>query len=167
MKTTIVPAQITTVEDKIAGHFTLRQLLILVFAIFLDFIIFAVVPRQLKINAFKLLIIIFTTTLCTGLAYKHNDRIIASWTLLIFKYYKRPRIFIYNKNEQYLRQDFVLKAKEPVNKNRKINKIKEKTPVNASSDEIYKLNTLISEHSINIGIKNKKKSGVKLYVTAS
>ena len=42
MRTTVIPAQITTVEDKIAGSLNLTQILILMIPVFWATIVYAV-----------------------------------------------------------------------------------------------------------------------------
>jgi len=48
MKTTTVPAQVTTVEDRLAGNLSLTQLLLLVCPVFVSCLIYVVFPPFIK-----------------------------------------------------------------------------------------------------------------------
>ena len=51
MKTAIVPAQVTTVEDKVAGNLNLTQLLLIASPVFVRGVIYAVFPPSFEISA--------------------------------------------------------------------------------------------------------------------
>ena len=53
MKTTTVPAQVTTIEDRLAGNLSLSQLLLLVCPVFVSCAIYVVFPPFLKISIVK------------------------------------------------------------------------------------------------------------------
>ncbi len=56
MKATIVPAQITTIEDRIAGNLSFTQLMLFVFPVILMGLLFIFVPPLVKVNALKLVV---------------------------------------------------------------------------------------------------------------
>lgn len=64
MKTTIVPAQITTVEDTIAGNLSLNQILLLASPVFLDSALFVVLPPFYHAAAYKIILLIAIAVLC-------------------------------------------------------------------------------------------------------
>ncbi len=53
MKTTTVPAQVTTVEDKIAGSLTLSQLFLLIGPIFIASAIYLIIPPTMHLTIIK------------------------------------------------------------------------------------------------------------------
>ncbi len=59
MRTTIIPAQITTVEDKIIGNITMQQMMILLVSIFFGVLIFVLFPPTMKIALYKVPPVLF------------------------------------------------------------------------------------------------------------
>lgn len=103
MKTTVIPAQVTTVEDRIAGNLTFSQLLLMTAPVFLSGIIFAFLPPFMNIKGYKLLTCIAILIVFFTLAIRIKGRIVLSWISLLGRYRLRPRYFIFNKNDLYLR----------------------------------------------------------------
>ena len=103
MKVTIVPSQITTIEDRIFGNLSLSQLVLLICPIVLSGIIYALLPTFHQITIAKLCVISFITICCIGLAVRFNSEIGAIWLIKIIRYQFRPRRFIYTHSSPYLR----------------------------------------------------------------
>lgn len=104
MKTTVVPAQVTTVEDKIAGNLSFTQLLLLVTPVFLGGAVFVLFPPLFRFSYLKLLICAILAILCMTLAIRIKGKILLQWLLVISQYLVRPRLYLFNKNDLYLRQ---------------------------------------------------------------
>ena len=77
MKTTVVPAQITTVEDRIAGNFTFIQIFLLIVALIVGTIVYAIAPPQMMLGSIKLSLIVFQFFVFGGLAIRINGKIVA------------------------------------------------------------------------------------------
>lgn len=103
MKTTIVPAQVTTVEDKIAGNLGFTQLLLLVTPVFLGAAVFVVLPPLFKVTVFKTALVAILAVVCILLSIRIKGVIVLNWMLILLRYNNRPRHYIYNKNDSYLR----------------------------------------------------------------
>lgn len=103
MKTAIVPAQITTVEDRIAGNLTLQQMVLLIAPVLVDFAIYAVFPVPMKMQAYKMLLMIVFSSLCFMLAIRIKGKLLIHWLVTLAQYNVRPRFYVYNKNDDYLR----------------------------------------------------------------
>lgn len=99
MRTTIIPAQITTVEDKIAGSLNMTQILILMAPIFWTAIIYILLVPSMKLTSLKLLLIIISTATSGILALRIKDKIVAEWLGVLFKYRARPKYYLFNKND--------------------------------------------------------------------
>lgn len=112
MKTTVVPAQITTVEDKIAGNLNFTQLLLLTAPIFLSGAIFAFLPPLMNFRGYKLILCASLVFVCMTLAIRIKGRILLQWIAVIARYNLRPRYFIFNKNNSYLRNIVELKPEQ-------------------------------------------------------
>lgn len=98
MKTTVVPAQITSVEDRIAGNLSFKQLLLLITPVFLSLALFVLLPPFTKYHPYKVYISIFIATICLTLAFRIKGRLVVEWIGTLTKYNLRPRFYVYNKN---------------------------------------------------------------------
>ncbi len=99
MRTTIIPAQITTVEDKVAGSLNMTQVLILMTPILWTAIVYILLMPSMKLTSLKLLLIIISTTISGILALRIKDKIVAEWLGVLLKYRLRPKYWLYNKND--------------------------------------------------------------------
>jgi hypothetical protein len=99
MRTTIIPAQITTVEDKIAGSLNMTQILILMFPVLWTAIIYILFAPIMKLVVYKLGLIGIVTLICLVLVIRIKDKIVAEWLGVVLRYHFRPRFWLYNKND--------------------------------------------------------------------
>ena len=98
MRTTIIPAQITTVEDKIAGSLSMTQILIMMIPVGLSAVIYILLAPSMKLVSYKLILIIATTVICLIMTIRIKDKIVAEWLGVLLKYTSRPRYYFFNKN---------------------------------------------------------------------
>lgn len=98
MKTTVIPAQITTVEDTIAGNLNFTQILLLVSSLFINTFIYVLVPIQLHFTPAKVLLMLIVMLTSIVLALKIKQRLVLHWILIISTYLLRPHIYVFNKN---------------------------------------------------------------------
>jgi len=103
MRISIVPAQITTVEDKIAGNVSVQQAMLLGIPVLFGFIIALVFPPAGQFIGYKIAIVLVLFAICGALAIRIKDRIVAQWLKLFIIYYARPLYYVYDKNSTYLR----------------------------------------------------------------
>jgi hypothetical protein len=99
MKTTIVPAQITTVEDKIAGNMTFSQILLLVIPLITASVIYLIVSPMYHLTLPKLILMALQFLLFPPLAIRFKGKILANHLAIYLKYQKRPRIYVFTKND--------------------------------------------------------------------
>lgn len=104
MKTTIIPAQITTVEDKIAGSLNMTQILILMFPVLWTALIYILLPVPMKLSSYKVGLIAACIFICIVLAIRVKEKIIAEWLGIILKYRLRPKYWLFDKNDLTSRQ---------------------------------------------------------------
>lgn len=98
MRTTIIPAQITTVEDKIAGSLSMTQILIMMIPVGLTAVIYVLLAPSMKLVSYKLILIIAISLICLILVIRIKDKIIAEWLSILLKYSSRPKYYLFNKN---------------------------------------------------------------------
>jgi hypothetical protein len=98
MRTTIIPAQITTVEDKIAGSLNMTQILILMFPVLWTAIVYLIFYPAMKLTLYKLPVISVVAVICVILILRIKDKIIAEWLGVLLKFRLRPKYYLFNKN---------------------------------------------------------------------
>lgn len=106
MKTTVVPAQVTTVEDRIAGSLTLPQIVLLVIPLLTSTAIYVLVPLAMHFSVLKIILILFQFVFFGGLAIRFRSKIIADWLVIYLRYKARPRRYIFTKNDISAREIF-------------------------------------------------------------
>jgi len=99
MRTTIIPAQITTVEDKIAGSLNMTQILILMFPVLWTALIYILFAPAMKLVPYKLGLIGVVIVVCLILVIRIKDKIVAEWLGVVLRYQFRPKYWLYNKND--------------------------------------------------------------------
>lgn len=106
MKQTVVPAQVTTVEDRIVGNLGISQMVLLALPILAAGIVFTVLPPALHVAVYKLIFLVPSTVLCATLAIRVKGKILLLWVIVRVRYNLRPQYYVFNKNtianrEQY------------------------------------------------------------------
>ena len=104
MKSTVVPAQITTVEDKIAGSLNFIQIILLVFSLIIGTAFYGLIPPKLHLSTLKIILMITQFAVFGSLALRYKGRILADWLVIYLRYKARPRIYIYTKNDPTSRE---------------------------------------------------------------
>jgi hypothetical protein len=104
MRSTVIPAQITTVEDKIAGNLGVSQLLLLAAPIFGGSALFVVFPPFFGYAVYKIVLIVCLTVICNMLAIRIKGTIVLRWVMILAGYMLRPRYYVFDKNSDYLRE---------------------------------------------------------------
>src|SRR5665213_3181374 len=93
MKVTVVPAQVTTVEDRIAGRLGLSQIMLLITPIFVGSALYAVLPPLMNSSPYKLVIIITIMLICSSLAIRIKGKILLLWLIVVLRYRLRPSYY--------------------------------------------------------------------------
>lgn len=104
MKLAIVPAQVTTVEDKVAGNLNLTQLILLATPVFICGVLYAVLPKAFEPTVYKLVLIVIVMLGFTAMALRIRGILVFEWIRLLARYNRRPRYYVLDKNDMYLRQ---------------------------------------------------------------
>lgn len=112
MKMTVVPAQVTTVEDRIIGNLGFSQILLLVIPIFLCAGIFGLIPPFMGGVAYKYVAMGVAVLVFCILAIRIKGRIVASWAVTLLRYNTRPKYYIFNKNVMTLRENYTISKEQ-------------------------------------------------------
>lgn len=101
MKTTVIPAQVTTVEDTITGNFNLTQIVLLVSSLFVNTFIYSFLPKQMAFSPYKVILMIIVFVVFITLSLRIKNRIILQWLTILVSYAFRPHLYFFDKNVSF------------------------------------------------------------------
>ena len=130
MKMTVVPAQVTTVEDRIIGNLGFSQILLLIVPVFAAAGIFVLLPPFMGGALYKYVIMGVVALLFGLLSIRIKGKILASWLVTILRYNLRPKYYLFNKNVTTGRDEYHGKAVAPEAKEATEKKPVKKTSLN-------------------------------------
>lgn len=107
MRTTVIPAQITTVEDKIAGSLNLTQIVLLMIPVIWAATLYTVFPPQFQLIWYKLPFFFLISAICLILALRIKGKVVLNWLMVVLKYNIRPKYYLFNKNDISLRDIYL------------------------------------------------------------
>lgn len=130
MKVTVVPAQVTTVEDRIAGSLSFSQMMLLALPVFGGGLLYIVLPPYGATSIYKIVILTVFAVLCGVLAIRIRGKIVLNWLAVLIRYKARPKYYLFDKRSIANREQHSLKhasvpsmeintdeiAKEPIHK---------------------------------------------------
>lgn len=163
MRTTIVPAQVTTVEDRVAGNISFTQLILLTTPVFVSGLIFTLLPPFFTFSAFKVLLSLLLLSICGVLAIRIKGKIIAQWLAVLTTYYLRPRFFTYNKNDMHQREVY----HEPKQETAETLEESETPAVllpQLISPELVRVESTIQDPRAAFRISKSKKGGLRVHI---
>jgi hypothetical protein len=165
MRTTTVPAQITTVEDKIAGELSLVQLLLLVTPIFGGATIFVVLPPFFASAPYKIVVIVCIAVLFATLAIRIKGKIILTWLLILARYNTRPRYYLFNKNDTHMRDIPKPEAPQEIIEETESKKTARVPLPSLSTAELVQVEQLIASPEANLHFRTDKKGALSVHIT--
>ena len=165
MRTRVIPAQITTVEDKIVGSLNLMQIMMLMAPVFFMTLIYAIFPPSMSFVAYKLTLSAIFFVICITLSLRIKGKIVIHWLSILIRYNLRAKYYIYNKNESYLRTlclptfDKAPVAEKKLVKAKARKKIK---PAIYRIKNLVSLENMIGNDEVNFRYKIGKKGGLNV-----
>ncbi len=165
MKTTTVPAQVTTIEDKIAGNLNLSQLLLLAASVFVGFGLYIVVPPSMKFSIPKFLLCLIVMLFFASLSIRIRGKILVRWLGILLRYNLRPRYYIFNKNDLYLRDEGVTVETEVETAHRAQKTRKEQPHLHIPLPQIVQLETAMADPLSQLAFETNKKGGIRVRIT--
>lgn len=163
MRATAVPAQVTTVEDRIAGNLGLSQLILLCTPIFVGGLLFAVLPPAMRITPYKLSLIVVLVIMCGSMAIRIKGKIVLFWLAILLRYRLRPRYYVFDKHSTYGREQYqstTSAMKEEVTKTPK----RTRKVTSLSLEDITKVQELIENPAANLAFETRK-GGLYVHIT--
>ena len=165
MKVTVVPAQVTTVEDRITGGLGLSQIMLLITPIFIGSALYVILPPFMNSSPYKLVIIICLMLVCSLLSIRIKGKIILLWLIVVLRYRMRPGYYLFNKNSLSGREKYmsVILADE---ENTKDARTQTKPLVlSLSPAELFEVQSLMNNPAANIMYARTKKGGLNVFIT--
>ncbi len=165
MRQTRVPAQITTVEDKIAGNLSFLQILLLIGALFSSTFVYLVFPKQLQLTLYKIPFMVVFASVFLLLALRIKGKIIVQWIFLITQYCLRPQYYVFNKNDMVCRESIVEEVVRKAKMHTK-QKAKAETKIEKPSiAELAAMRQLLLDPNRNVSFAPDKKGGINVSVS--
>lgn len=164
MRSTIIPAQITTVEDKIVGSLELSQVFLLSVPVFGGSGLFIFLPPFFNYAVYKIAIIICIGIICSLLAVRIKGKILLFWLIISLHYNIRPRYYVYNKNDSHMR-NVAPHIKEKVAEEPKVQRVLSKRLPKLSATELARIEELINNPQANLHFKTNRKGEMCVHIT--
>lgn len=106
MKVTVVPAQVTTVEDRIMGSLSFSQLMLLIIPVFFGGALYLLAPPLFGSDIYKYIAMTIIGLVCITLAIRVKGKILAYWIVIVLRYNLRPKYYLFDKNTSVLRENY-------------------------------------------------------------
>jgi hypothetical protein len=164
MKVTVVPAQVTTVEDRIVGNLSLSQLMLLVAPIFGATVLYVILPPNLHDAPYKLVVMVVLALVCGLLAIRLKGKLVLLWLVVILRYRLRPRYYVFNKNTSVGREPdlpVVASEEETITSTPKA---RIRVP-QLSLGEMARLKEIIEHPAANLTFKTTRKGDLNVFIT--
>ncbi len=161
MRTTVIPAQITTVEDKIAGSLNLTQLMLLMVPVFWTTIVYTILTPAMHIVWYKIPLVVAVLIASLGLAIRINGVIVFNWLFIVLSYRLRPKLFIFNKNDTYLKEIVLPVEIQPtmqLSLNKRISSVKSTSGVNVK--DFLLLQRFMKRRKMKLRYRSSAKGGL-------
>ena len=104
MRVTAVPAQVTTVEDRIAGKLGMSQIVLLFIPIIGGSLLYAGLPPVMHSSPYKLVLLTLLLCICGLLAIRIKGKIVLFWIAILLRYQLRPRYYVFDKRSLHGRK---------------------------------------------------------------
>jgi len=164
MRQTVVPAQVTTVEDRIMGNLGLSQILLLVLPIFISAGLFVFIPPLMHGSLIKYICMAVIALLCAVMAIRIKGKIILLWLVTIIRYNLRPKFYIFQKSAADYRKDYADPIEDTNQSKQSVEAYPALTPKLGFTDAAYAMET-INDPSRSIRFEMNKKGGLHVRIT--
>lgn len=166
-KATVVPAQVTTVEDRIFADLSMPQVMLLFTVIFVSGGVFTFAEPAMEGALYKYVIMLAVGVVCGILAIRIKGKIIGLWLIILMTYCLRPKYYVYNKNVATLRETYAVKTeKQPKQKKAKTADNKPKTTQKQLDNlATARVLTAIENPDAKFRLEAGKKGGLRVRLT--
>ncbi len=168
MRSTVIPAQITTVEDKIAGSLSMTQVMLLMVPVLFATLVYIALPPRMHIETYKIALVLIVLLISLILSLRIKEKVVLNWLIVLFTYNARAKYYVFNKNDIFLR-DIVLpkthkREGKLLEKAIHINEAKLKAKLPLIQDSI-RIRNFLKNPNYSLSLKPTKRGG--LYVAVN
>jgi hypothetical protein len=164
MKVSVVPAQVTTIEDRIAGNLGLSQLLLLALPIFGGSLLYIILPPNMHAAAYKLTVIVLLSAISCLMAIRIRGKILLHWLVVILRYNSRPSHYVYDRRS--LAGRHIPRAPKQEEKSEETKSIgRSHKLVDLTIAEIARAKALMEEPAANLSFKVTRKGGLHVLIS--
>ncbi len=164
MRATAVPAQVTTVEDRIMGNLGFSQIVLFILPIFISAGLFVILPPITHGSLYKYIVMVIITIISGILAIRIRGKIVLFWLITIARYNLRPSYYVFQKSVIH-REEYKFKnIKQPKKNNNSKKDITTIAPKLTFGDAVYVMET-INNSSSNIRFEITNKGGLNVRLT--
>ena len=162
MKATAIPAQITTVEDRIAGNLSMTQIILLVIPLFIAAAVYFILPPFGHFNLYKVILTLFTGLVFGLLAFRLKEKLVIDWLRLRLRYEIRPRTYVYSRLNKPSEDNYEVREDKKISEP---NKVPAPRPhLLLESSELSLTMSLLQSSAHAVTFKISKKGGLDVQV---
>jgi len=165
VKATVVPAQVTTVEDRIMGSLGFSQLILLIVPIFIGGGLFVLLPPFMDGSTYKYIVIGIVTLLCIVMAIRIKEKLIAHWLVVMLRYNLRPTYYVSNKNTTAHREHYITKSSKPTHDQEKATTKTTRALPHLEINKAAQVYALINDPEANVRFEPTTKGGFNVRFT--
>lgn len=166
MRSTVVPAQITTVEDRVAGNLGISQLLLLLVPVFSGALLYIILPPFFAYSSYKVVLLTILSALCIIGAIRIKGQILLLWLIAIARYNLRPRYFVYDKNNMHGREVSVIRVVRAAETVRQVKQVVPRLQ-KLATPELVKVEELLANPQAHVRFSTSPKGELRVHVTES
>ena len=167
MKITVVPAQVTTVEDRVAGNLGFSQLALFAIPVFGGSLLYAILPPSMDFSLYKVIVIAFIAVLSGIFAIRIKGKIILLWLFVLFRYRIRPRLYLFDKRVSSFREDYPEPPKEPAPKTKAVKSHAQVELIKLGAKEQARLYVALDNPVDRLCFEMNKKGGLNVRISES
>jgi hypothetical protein len=161
MKVRSIPAQITSVEDKIAGNLNLTQIVLFMLPLFWLMLVYTLFLPHMSLTLYKIPLIVVVSLVCFILAIRVKEKIILHWLQIILTFNLRAKYYVFNKNDEaYRTMDLPVVEKKEMHVSKKQTRTNESRNTTLPFGQLAKLEYLLANPDTNLSVRINKKGGV-------
>ncbi len=164
MKTAIVPAQITTVEDRIAGNFTFSQLAVLTAPIVISASLYIITAPKLQLSVLKFFLMVAAFVVICPLAIRIQGKTLAAWLVTYIRYALRPRIYVHTKVDP-IHRSADLGRSEAATETRTDDEKRPSARIAQPVHEQLRIKELLEDPTMSVSFEFTQKGGIDVSLT--
>ena len=165
MKVTVVPAQVTTVEDRIMGALSFSQLMLLIVPVFFGGALYLLAPPLFGSDIYKYILMTIIALACIVLAIRVKGKILAYWIVIVLRYNLRPKYYLFDKNTSILRKNYETTITRPKEQDEHVS-LKERAKLpRLEHHEMTDLMTKLENPAAKLRFETTRKGGLYVRLT--